>query len=124
MKNEIEISCEEYKPIVSKNLIEIPIGENRHHSIKVEEREDGYWLSGIVLKRQHQKSRGKLSILIWKRNRAANLAGFRFTKKGDIIGECFVPKAGLTKEEYDFCLSKLARECNRMEYVLTGEDNQ
>jgi hypothetical protein len=96
----------------------------RRHNVTVDEREDGYWLTGLVMHRRDQETRGELAIRVWTRNRAANLVGFRFTKRGDLIGECFVPKAGLTKDEFELCVGKVARECDRMEYILTGADKE
>lgn len=115
---------QDYIPEINKGPLLISLIGERRHSILINENEDCYCLIGMVLRRSAQESRRDLSIKVWTRNRAANLVGFRFKKNGDLIGECFVPKAGLTKEEFELCVKEVARECDRLEYILTGEDKE
>jgi hypothetical protein len=58
----------------------------------------------------------------WSRNRLSDLVGFRLDSGGRLIGEAWVPTAGLTAEEIDVYLHELARVCDWHEFRLTGSD--
>lgn len=70
---------------------------------------------------------GELSdalVRAWSRNRSVMLAGFRVDERGRMIGESWVPKAGLTASEFQFALRHLAEESDRFEFQLTGRDQE
>ena len=48
--------------------------------------------------------------------------GFRIDHRGRVVGEAWVPKAGLSAAEFQLYLRTAAVECDRFEYVLTGRD--
>ena len=50
------------------------------------------------------------------------LVGFRIDARGRLIGEAWVPKAGVTSSEFTSYLRAVAAECDRFEYQLTGSD--
>ena len=65
-----------------------------------------------------------IAVESWLRNRAISLVGFSIDKKRRLIGEAWVPKAGLTAEEFRLYVRKIASGCDRFEHQLTGEDKQ
>ncbi|AUX27009.1 uncharacterized protein SOCEGT47_075820 [Sorangium cellulosum] len=48
--------------------------------------------------------------------------GFRLEDRGRLVGEAWIPKAGLSVEEFATCVRQVAVECDRLEYLLTGKD--
>jgi len=53
-----------------------------------------------------------------------SLMGFRIDRRGRLVGEAWVPKAGLTGEEFQLYVRHLAVEADRFEYGLTGRDSE
>ena len=62
-------------------------------------------------------------VTAWKRNRQSDLVGFKIDPRGKLIGEAWVPTAGLNAEEWAFWVRTVAQVCDRIEYLLTGTDN-
>lgn len=58
----------------------------------------------------------------WKRNRFSDLVGFKIDSRGRLVGEAWVPIAGLGAEEWALYVNTLAGACDRVEYLLTGQD--
>ena len=58
----------------------------------------------------------------WRYNRAAQLVNFRIDTRGRVCAEGWVPKAGLTAEEFQLVLRRVADESDRFEFMLTGKD--
>jgi hypothetical protein len=50
------------------------------------------------------------------------LVGFRIDRQHRLVGEAWIPKAGLVAEEFQLYVRMLAAECDRFEYALTGKD--
>lgn len=63
------------------------------------------------------------NLAAWQRNRASDLVGFKIDHRSRLIGEAWVPVAGLTAEEWGLYVRTVARVCDRMEYLLTGRDD-
>ncbi len=62
------------------------------------------------------------NLMAWQRNRLSDLVGFKTDRRGRMIGEAWVPRAGLTASEWRLYVLAVARSCDRFEYLLTGED--
>ena len=49
-------------------------------------------------------------LLAWERNRASDLVGFKLDGRGRLIGEAWVPTAGLDADEWSFYVRTVAEE--------------
>jgi hypothetical protein len=107
---------------VSGSNVEVRTAE-RGHLVSLEERDDSLVLTSIVVPRHIVDGVRDLILLAWKRNRATQLVGFRIDRRGRLVGEASVPKAGLTAEELQLYIRTVAAECDRFEYLLTGRDD-
>jgi len=58
----------------------------------------------------------------WRRNRFSELIGFTVDTHGRMIGEAWVPTAGLTSDEWGYYVQLVAEACDRFEYLITGRD--
>ncbi len=78
----------------------------------------------LVIKGSDIKKYGYYKILqkIWERNNSVDLVGFAENNKGHLAGQIIQLETCLDYEEFEFYILSLARECDRLEYVLTGED--
>ena len=62
------------------------------------------------------------NLFAWQRNRLSDLVGFKTDRRGRVVGEAWVPRSGLTPEEWALYVGTVARACDRVEYLLTGRD--
>jgi hypothetical protein len=58
----------------------------------------------------------------WKRNRLSDLVGFTLDARRRLVGEVWIPLAGVTPEEFKLYVRELARVCDWHEFRLTGQD--
>lgn len=105
---------------------EIKFEGGRSQTVCIERTGDGYVFTSIVLGTARVKEqRENLSSFVdrlWRRNRQTDVVNFTFDPQNRVIGRIDHPVDTLDGEELYFYLSRLAIECDRMEYVLTGEN--
>jgi hypothetical protein len=101
----------------------IPSDERRHHII-IHETADTYELSGVVARASALSTLPDVALRSWRRNRGMQLVGFRVDQKGYLVGEAWVPKVGLRRDEFLSYLRRVAVECDLFEYHLTGKDRE
>ena len=102
--------------------VDVTFGDGRGHRVNVEQQADAFVLSAIVVRQSKVALQSDLPVQAWLRNRAVALVGFRIDKRGRLVGEAWMPKIGLTAEEFQLVVRNVAVECDRFEYVLTGRD--
>lgn len=113
--------CRSHDLAVREPDVEVAV-RHRKHIVTVEDGGDVYHLSAIVVRQAVVNSVPDLPLNVWLRNRGTTLVGFRIDQRGRLVGEAWVPKVGLTSEEFQLYLRNLAAECDRLEHVLTGRD--
>jgi len=59
---------------------------------------------------------------IWRRNRQTEVVNFTLDGQNRLVGRVDHPAETLDAAELFFYLTRLAVECDRMEYLLTGEN--
>ena len=96
--------------------------DGRAHRLTIEERDDDYLISAFVVRQAVAASILELPLQVWIRNRGTQLVGFRIDRQGRLRAEAWVPKPGLTAEEFQLYVRSVAAEADRFEYLLTGRD--
>jgi hypothetical protein len=107
---------------VDEATVEVAFHEGRRHRVTVEEFGEEYRLTALVARRRDVAGLHNLPMQVWLRNRGTALVGFRIDWGGAVMGEAWVPKAGLTAEEFQVYVRAVATESDRFEYALTGKD--
>lgn len=102
----------------------VGFSDGRNQRVSVAEDGDVYVLSSFVARRETVASISDLALQVWKRNRAVALVGFRIDQRERLVGEAWIPKVGLTAEEFQVYVRTVAAECDRLEYLLTGRDKE
>lgn len=116
--------CNADDMIVEDDVVMVSLGDDRSHRVRVHETDVELILRAFVVRQSVVTSIPDLPIQVWQRNRAMSLMGFRIDKRGRLVGEAWVPKAGLTDAEFQIYLRHLAVEADRFEYALTGRDSE
>lgn len=102
--------------------IEVVLKGNRKHLVKLQEEPDAYKVSALVATASIFNKIDDLPLLSWKRNHGAELIGFMVDGSGRLVAESWIPKVGLTADEFEFYLHTVAAEADRYEYQLMGGD--
>ncbi|MBD3235948.1 MAG: hypothetical protein GF330_04535 [Candidatus Eisenbacteria bacterium] len=98
----------------------------RHQRIELARRGDLCVLRSAVVgpafvTRNHAHWR-RVAYRAWRRNAEKELVAFGFDAQDRLIGVVEQPIASMSLRELRFHVEMLAKECDRFEYVLTGED--
>ena len=113
----------EAKLQLHEDAIEVKFDDDRRHAVYVEvPQEATLRLWSIVAKPGTLRSIDNVNLRAWSRNRVTDLVGFKVDRRGRLIGEAWVPVAGLNADEWGFYVRTVARACDRFEYILTGRD--
>lgn len=104
--------------------IEVRFTDERHHRVRVDDEGDAFRVIGVVARRGVVEGLENVALQAWRRNRSTQLVGFRLDDRGRLVGESWVPKAGLSGEEFATYVRQVAAECDRLEYLLTGRDTE
>jgi len=107
---------------VNEPHVDVRFEDERRHRVTVKDEGDAYLISGFVVRQAVVTSIHDLPVQAWIRNRATQLVGFRIDQRLRLVGEAWLPKPGLTSEEFQLYLRTVASECDRFEYTLTGRD--
>lgn len=107
---------------VDGDSVEVHFRAGRSHRVQVNDEGEALRLVGVVARATVVASLDDPFTDVWMRNCATALVGFRIDKRNWLIGEAFVPTAGLTAVEMQLCLRKVAAECDRLEFLLKGRD--
>ena len=96
----------------------------RRHRLDVRETDQTYVLTGVVARQGVLADVPDAALSAWKRNRSTQLVGFRIDRRGRLVGEAWIPKAGLERDEFLLYVMRVATECDLFEYHLTGKDRE
>jgi len=107
---------------IDEPYIDVKCNGERWQRVAVEDQGDAYMISAYVVRQAVVSSLPDVPIQAWLRNRALMLVGFRIDRQGRLMGEAWIPKAGLEAEEFQLYVRMLATECDRFEYALTGKN--
>ena len=113
----LEVAVEDNKVTVS-----LPGGRRQH--IEIERDGDWYVFTSVILGKAGTDRMAWLNFAerVWDRNRWTDVVAFHMDGRGRLVG-CITQRAETVDlEELKFYLACLARECDRMEYLLTGQD--
>jgi hypothetical protein len=107
---------------VTEPHVDVKFGDGRRHRVTVKDEGDSYLIGGCVARQAVVTSVPDLPVRAWTRNRATQLVGFRIDRRQRLVGEAWLPKEGITREEFQLYLRRVAFECDRFEYLLSGRD--
>jgi hypothetical protein len=119
--------CREAALKVEDSTIRVTFADGRGHRVTVEGDPDAGELRLWAVAAPPSavaKADDEPHMVAWKRNRASDLVGFKVDGRGRLIGEAWVPTASLHADEWATYVQAVARSCDRVEYLLTGRDEE
>ena len=122
MPTDWRLLCTGARVTVEGEEVVVSFDNGRSHRVRIVETDTAFEMHAIVARSAAVRDIADLPIRIWRHNRAAQLVGFRIDTRGRVYAEGWVPKAGLTREEFQIVLRRVAAESDRFEFILTGKD--
>jgi hypothetical protein len=107
---------------VEGETITFAMEDGRTQRVTISENDKEFILSSIVVRRKIVEDNPDIPMEAWIKNRSMQLIGFRIDDAKRLVAEVWLPKVGLTSDEFLFRLKMLAAEADRYEYILTGKD--
>ena len=100
----------------------------RRHTVHLARKGDRYLfravVAGAALIGGNDARRRELAYRIWRRNALKSVILFTIDGRDRVIGLVEQPVASMHDAELRSYVETLAKECDRFEYVLTGEDSR
>jgi hypothetical protein len=112
--------CDDFR--IDGEFVEVIFANERRQRVRIEDQADAYRVFSVAARADKLNDFSNPALVAWERNRSLSLMGFRVDERGRMIGEAWVPKIGLTAEEFQLYIRTVALECDRFEFQLTGRD--
>ena len=119
------LTTRESLPWVRKgNRVTISFVRNgRSQVVRLSRRKDRYLFYSIVAHADSvNEDRRSLAFRIWRRNALKSVVLFTINLRNQVVGLIDQPVESMHTKELKFYLETLARESDRFEYILTGDD--
>lgn len=115
-----------YAIAASSDVIDVTLAGTRHQRIAVARVGPYIRLSSVVMGATRVERQGLAKALLsaWQRNRAIDVVDFTLDAKRRLVGEIDALADTLDAAELAFYIERLATECDRLEYVSSGRDEQ
>ena len=106
--------------------IRIALSRNgRSQIVRLARRRDRYVFSSVIAQvAAVNQDRRELEFRLWRRNALKAVVTFTIDRRERVIGLIDQPIESVHRKELRFYLETLARECDRLEYILTGADRR
>ena len=99
--------------------------DGRSQNIHLARQGDRYVLSSVIAHTSAvNEDRRSLAYRLWRRNALKDVVTFTIDRRERVVGRIDQPIKSMHDRELKFYLETLARECDRLEYILTGVDMQ
>ena len=102
------------------------VADGRRQDITIVRKGNYYVMTSTVLTEARARSKKieELYPRLWSRNVQTDVVAFTFDKQSKLIGRIEQLASTVDAEELRFYIETLARECDQLEYLLTGVDTQ
>ncbi|AGC47038.1 hypothetical protein MYSTI_05762 [Myxococcus stipitatus DSM 14675] len=122
MSSDWRVFCRGARVAIDGDELIVDFENQRSHRVRVRETDEVIEFHAVVARAAAVRDIPDLPLRLWRYNRASQLVSFRLDTRGRVYAEGWVPKAGLTAEEFQLTLRHVAAESDRLEYLLTGRD--
>jgi len=99
--------------------------DGRKQRIRLKRDKDIYVFYSMIHKGsliKGKRLRREIAYRAWRKNDMKDLITFAFDDRDNLVGVIEQPVLTLDYEELKLYIETLARECDRFEYILTGDD--
>lgn len=107
---------------VLDDSVDVSFHEGRRQRVTVEEVDGSLLVYAVIARAAAVRDLQDPALLAWERNCLSRVVGLRLDERGRLIGQAWLPLAGLDAHEFEGCVKAVAAECDRVEHLLTGRD--
>ena len=110
---------------LAKGKVTVWLSDVRRHVVRLEEVDDTTIRAWAVVARRRNLEHADsldLDLDLWRRNRGTRLVGFHIDRHERVIGTAWIPRQGLDAEEFAVYVNEVAKQSDRLEFLLTGRD--
>ena len=106
--------------------VKISLSENgRSQIVRLARRRDRYVFSSVIAYASAVKEDpSSLAFRLWRRNALKAVVTFTIDRRERVVGLIDQPIESVYPKGLKFYIETLARECDRLEYILTGADTR
>jgi len=120
---ELQRFCGEAGYPTVDGVLQLELGDGREHRVKVVEVDaDTLRVDAVVCHASALSGLDDVALRVWRRNRGTRLVSFRIAQGGAVTGHAWVPRFALAADELALYIKTVATECDRFEFLLTGQD--
>lgn len=109
---------------VESDAVTVTLDDGRTQRIRVKETPETLELTSVVVRPTALREHDDAALRAWRRNRSSQLVGFSIDRRLGLVATGWVPRVGLTAEEFVGVLHRLATAADLFEYQLTGKDKE
>jgi hypothetical protein len=123
-----QLTIESYE----SGVLQLRLPNGRKQRVTVKRQADRYVFTSTVLGSRRARAAGlspdrprtlrNLAEFLWRRNHETDVVRFEHTRGGRILGRIEQIAKTADEEEITFYITRLAQECDRLEYLVTGQD--
>jgi len=109
----------------SDRIVDVELWKDgRRQRVYVESRDRSVRFRSIAASSTHvkQSERYWRELRVWRKNASKEIVGFAFDRRDRLIGCAEHPATRLTDRDLRMYIEVVARECDRLEFLLTGDD--
>ena len=118
------VQCPPWQRTGTQLHISLPRYE-RSQTVRIARQKDRYVFSSVVARVSDvRENRRALAYRLWRRNALMAVVTFTIDRRDRVIGLIELTIKSAHPKEIKFYFETLARECDRLEYILTGADTR
>lgn len=107
---------------VEDETITVQLEAGRSHRVRVEEQADAFVFHALAARAAAVRDVADLEMRVWRQNHESRLVGLRVDERRRVCADAWMPKQGVTQDEFLFVLRRVAAHADRLEHLLTGRD--
>jgi len=99
--------------------------DGRQQRVFIDQKSKYYKIWSIVLHRSKVEGYGEVNLIqyVWNKNRQTDVVDFYIDKKGRMVGSILQLAETIDYDELVFYIHILAKESDRLEFLLSGKDS-
>lgn len=108
------------------STVSVVVPGGRRQQVRASRVGSAYVFTSTAVPRRHLQGLNseQVAALIWQRNQAGEVVAFALDTRGRLVGRAELPCAMLTTGNAGFLVERVAIECDRLEYLVTGSDHE
>jgi hypothetical protein len=122
-----QLACDALQPLGDDGTsVAVVVPGGRRQAVRASRTGSTYVFASTAVARRYLQDLApeRVAALVWQRNQAGEVVAFGVDARGRLVGRAELPCGMLTTANARFLVERVASECDRLEYLLTGGDHE